>query len=158
MDEQRAMRLCRDLMNDSVAVYLSTLGPNGYPNIRAMLNLRNTRSYPGLAPFFAARPLDFALYFTTNTSSAKVGQLLEDPRAAAYYCDPENWRGAMICGDLELAGNMDIKEALWQSEWTMYYPGGPADPDYAVLRLTPVFVRGYHQMENYEFVPEGRGQ
>jgi general stress protein 26 len=55
----------------------------------------------------------------------------------------------MVCGDFELVSDPGVKRELWQPEWTMYYPGGPDDADYAVMALKPVFVKLYHQMETF---------
>lgn len=149
MDQKLAAKRALDLMKASKAAYLTTIDSNGYPETRAMLNLRNPDKYPGLADFFSQRKGDFTTYFTTNTSSRKVQRLRENPRACVYYSKPDAWRGLMLAGDVEVVEDAETKKALWQSSWTMYYPGGVEDLDYAILRLRPVFMQGYHQLEHY---------
>jgi general stress protein 26 len=55
----------------------------------------------------------------------------------------------MVAGRLEIITDEALKIAIWQDAWTMYYPEGPEDPDYAVLSLVPAFIQGYHQFEQY---------
>ncbi len=149
MEHKMAVELSTDLMSAAKAAYLTTIDANGYPETRAMLNLRNTDKYPGLAGFFSRNKADLTTYFTTNTSSPKMKRIKENPKACVYYSKPDEWRGLMMAGSLEVVEDAKIKKALWQSGWTMYYPGGVEDPDYAVLRLSPKFLQGYHQFQHY---------
>lgn len=148
-DQKRTTRLAHDLMKASKAAYLTTIDESGYPETRAMLNLRNSEKYPGLTEIFDGQRGDFTTYFTTNTSSGKVQRLKANPRACIYYSKPDEWRGLMVAGDIEIVEDPELKKRLWQSGWTMYYPGGVEDPDYTILRLRPGFLQGYHQFEHY---------
>ena len=40
------------IISESAAVYLTTTGLDGYPETRAMLNLRNEKSFPKLKSFW----------------------------------------------------------------------------------------------------------
>lgn len=151
MNENEARRLTLELLTKSEAVYLTTVNEDGYPLTRAMLNLRNTEKFPRLREFFAGHGEDFLVYFTTNTSSAKVRDILRHPKVSAYYCLPGLWWGVALAGRAELVEDPAEKERVWQPEWEMYYPGGVADPDNALLRLTPEFVRLYHQLDGCVF-------
>jgi general stress protein 26 len=145
----------KKLIETSDAVYLTTMGENGFPETRAMLNLRNREQYPSLVTFFESVGGDFLVYFTTNASSSKVTQIKKNPIVSAYYCRPKDWRGLMLNGSIEIVDDAAIKRALWQDSWTMYYPGdfGPSNPDYAVLRLRPRKMKGYQNLstETLEF-------
>ncbi len=149
MMKSLAMKRSLDLMNTADAAYLTTIDANGYPETRAMLNLRNGSKYPRLKGFFGDHEDDLPVYYTTNASSPKVTRLRENPKACSYYSRPDEWRGLMVAGRLEIVRDDEIKTAIWQDAWTMYYPGGMGDPDYAVLRLLPEFIQGYHQFEQY---------
>jgi general stress protein 26 len=149
MEHGLAMKRSLDLMDKADAAYLTTIDANGFPETRAMLNLRNWNKYPGLKGFFGRNNADFTNYFTTNSSSPKIRRIEANPKACCYYSRPDEWRGLMIAGNLEVVTDEAITEAIWQDNWTMYYPGGPEDPDYVVLRLVPAFLQGYHQFEQY---------
>lgn len=132
-----------ELMETSEAVYLTTIGEDGYPYTRAMLNLRNKRHYPAQARLFAPHQDDLMVYFTTNTSSSKIRQIKSNPRVSAYYCDPAKFHGLMLSGDIEVVDDSKIRQAIWNEGWERYYPSGPDDPDHTVLRLCPRSAQGW---------------
>ncbi len=150
MDALMIRTVGRQLIESSAAAYLTTIDCDGFPDTRAMLNLRNPTTYPGLTGFFGALAHDFELYFSTNTASRKIQQIQVNPQAAAYYCQPTSFQGIMVGGTLEIIADVSIKQALWQPGWEMYYPAGFDDPDHTVLRLTPLFLRGWYQMNRLE--------
>jgi general stress protein 26 len=153
MENGLAKKRSLDLMSTANAAYLTTIDAVGYPETRAMLNLRNPEKYPGLTGFFSRYIGDLTTFFTTNASSPKVMRIEAISKACSYYSRPDEWRGLMIAGNLEVVTDEAIKKAIWQDSWTMYYPGGADDPDYAVLRLVPAFLQGYHQFEQYHVDP-----
>ena len=151
MDEKQARRLSLDLMEIAGAAYLTTIDRDGFPQTRAMLNLRRNEQFPGLSKLFDKHNDDFLVYFTTNTSSSKIGQIKRNPRVSVYYCKPNEWRGLMLGGEIEIVKSREIKEAVWQEGWEMYYPRGLDDPDYTILRLRPILAKYYHQLNFAQF-------
>ena len=149
MDEKRVINLSLKLMAVSDVAYVSMIDSDGFPETRALFNLRNIKKYPGLKELFQQYNSDFLTYFTTNMSSPKIERILENPKVCVYYCKPDEWRGLMIAGFMEIVNDKDIKNALWQNNWTIYYPGGVEDPDYAILKLQPIFLKGYNQLQQY---------
>ena len=150
MNTQEIKQLCRRLMETSDAVYLTTIDPDGFPDTRAMLNLRNATQYPQLSAFFEPYQESLTIYFSTNTSSQKIQELLRNPKASVYYCLPKQFQGVMLSGQLEQVPDMEIKCALWQENWTMYYPGGVEDPDNSVLRLVPRMLKGWANVNRFQ--------
>ncbi len=140
------------LIKKAEAAYLTTIDENGLPCTRAMLNLRNGKNFPHLVDFMEHHDTDLTLFFTTNTSSTKVSQLLKNPKVSVYYCDPATWHGFMCQGEIELVTDKAIKDALWIDAWDMYYPEGKNSDDYAVLRLKPSYVKSYYQFQQSETV------
>jgi general stress protein 26 len=151
-DEQRSY--CLDVIRLSPACYLATVNGAGAPEIRAMLNLRNESLYPSLQKFFAGQEGEFTVFLGTNTSSEKTRQIRANPNASLYYCLPDKWRGVMLAGRLEIIDDRSVKQALWIPSWTMYYPQGPFDPDYTVLRLRPARVKAYGNLSTFTLTPE----
>lgn len=151
MDPGAWRSACRELMETSLAAYLTTLDADGYPRTRAMLNLRHRAQYPRLVALYGGHEDDLLTYFTTNTSSLKVAQIKANPKAAAYYCDPPSFRGLMLGGDLEVIDDATLRHGIWTDGWERYYPGGPDDPDHTVLRLRPQFAEGWWRGERIAF-------
>ena len=52
-----------------------------------------------------------------------------------------------IPGELKLKEGPGWLKAIAE-EWEED-PGGVEDPDYAIIRLRPSFLQGYHQLEHY---------
>lgn len=155
MDDIQAIKLSVNLMSIAEVAYLSTVNSDGFPETRAMLNLRNAKQFPGFVDLFKECESDLVTYFTTNTSSFKVESIRENPKVCMYYCKADEHRGLMLGGVMEFVTDMDIKRALWQDNWTIFFPGGVTDPDYTILRLRPIVAKGYHQMQTYNLELKG---
>ena len=141
-----------ELIRKADAAYLTTIDNNGFPSTRAMLNLKNNKQFPKLADFMSQFDNDLTLFFTTNTSSTKVSQILNNAKVAVYYCDPQTWHGFMCQGEIEIVQDKSIKHSIWLDEWTMYYPDGKDSEDYAILRLKPSYVKSYFQFHQSELL------
>lgn len=138
-----------ELMEKADISYLTTFGADGYPHTRAVFNMRNTRLFPNQARLLASPRDDMMTYFSTNTSSRKMLEIAANPRVSVYYCDHARFHGVMIAGEIEIVSDPSIKKALWNDGWERYYPEGPGDPDYTVLRLRPEFVEGWHAASKF---------
>jgi general stress protein 26 len=156
MDSNEAQRLSVDLMEIADAAYVTTIDPDGFPQTRAMFNLRRNKQFPGLAALFKGHQNDFLVYFTTNTSSPKIGHIKKNPKVSVYYCKPGEFRGLMLSGEMETVTDPAEKEKIWQTGWEMYYPGGVHDPDHTVLRLRPMSAKYYHQLDSFHFDLKGK--
>jgi general stress protein 26 len=151
MDQEQVLRDTRKLIENVFVAYLSTVDAEGYPQTRAVFNLRCQSRFPGMSPLLVGHESDFLLYFTTNTSSQKVAELAARPRACAYFCQPEDAYGALLTGQCELVEDRAIKDACWHPGWERYYPGGPTDPDYAILRMRPERVKGWYHNGTFAY-------
>ena len=150
MNTDELKKACLDIMKVSEAVYLTSMGTDGYPFTRAILNLRNTQDYPRLVPFFNDHQLDFMVLISTNTSSNKIEQIKNNPRVNLYYCDPPTFRGLMLLGDIEMVDDTRLRHLVWEEGSEKYYPKGADDPDHSILRLFPKSARGWYEQEKYE--------
>lgn len=151
MDAGDAKRLSRELMETAEAAYVTTVDEAGFPQTRAMFNLRRIGQFPGLAALFEDHKNDFLVYFTTNTSSSKIGHMRKNPKVSAYYCMPSEFRGLALSGEMKIVADGAEKERVWQQGWERYYPGGIHDPDHTVLRLHPLVATYYHQLSVFTF-------
>jgi len=154
-DDLRAF--CLDLMASSGDVAVATIDADGLPQARVMFNARNRDRFPALVPLFKGHDRDFLIYLGTNTSSPKIRQLRADPSIAVLFADPPRYHSLMLSGRAEIVEDPAVKKALWQEGWEIYYPGGPDDPDYTVIRLRPVKGKGWRAGAAFEFaVDAGR--
>jgi len=127
-----------NLIDAQKIAYLSSVDGAGFPNTKAMLAPRERE---GIA----------VLYFTTNTSSRRVGQFRANPKACVYFADARFFRGVMLKGTIEVLTDPASKERIWRAGDTMYYPGGVTDPDYCVLKFTATGGRYYSNFKSEDF-------
>ncbi len=118
--------------------FIGSIDEQGYPNVKAMLQPRKRE---GIKVF----------YFTTNTSSMRVNQYIQDDKACIYFCDNRFFHGAMLRGTMEILTDSASKEMIWREGDNIYYPGGVADPDYCVLKFTAISGRFYSNFQSEEF-------
>jgi general stress protein 26 len=137
MQKEEAIREALALASRSDIAMLGTNGDNGYPNIKAMIKMENE----GLN----------RIWFSTNTSSKRVGQLIRNSKACVYFVDFEQWMGLMLVGDVEVLQDMESRQRLWREGFEKYYPLGVTDPDYSVLRFTAQWGNYYHALSNVTF-------
>ena len=142
---------CLELMETAEAAYLATLDPSGAPHIHAVSNLRRKEEFPALAPLFQGHQDDFLVYITTSTSSNKVQQIRANPAVSVYYCRPLEFHGVMLEGLAEVIDDLELKRTLWQPAWEQFWTGGPADPDYSVVRLRPRRASGWWWDKTFAF-------
>lgn len=112
-----------NIIDKQKTAYISSIDEDGFPNTRAMLAPRKREGIK-------------VIYFTTNTSSAKIKQYQNNPKGSLYFCDQRFFRGVMLLGTMEILEDHASKEMIWRDGDTMYYPLGVDDPDYCVLKFT----------------------
>lgn len=126
------------LIDRQGVAFLGSVDSDGFPNAKAMLPPRRRE---GIRIF----------WFSTNTSSMRVAQFRENPKACLYFCDRRFFRGVMLKGTAEVLEGAEEKEAIWREGDTLYYPQGAADPDYCVLRFTARSGRYYSRFHSEDF-------
>lgn len=125
------------LMDKQKTAYVGSVDADGFPNLKAM--------------FFPKREGIRTLYFSTNTSSLRVAQYREDPKACVYFCDRRFFRGVMLKGTMEVLEDTEHKAMLWSEGDEKYYPKGVEDPDYCVLKFTALSGRYYRNYHSEDF-------
>jgi len=111
---------------------LITCGPEGYPRARAMED-HNVEE-------------DFVFFFETDASTRKVGEVAADPKVTiSYYC-PDSHDYICLFGAAEIVTDEKLKAARWRDGWESYWPGGPTDPGYVVMRVVAEALE-YYDME-----------
>jgi len=136
-NKQDAIAQGLELVEKSAICMLGTNGDDGFPNIKAMLNLK----HKGLKK----------IWFSTNTSSRRVQQIKKDNRACVYYVDEKNFKGLMLVGTIDILQDVESRKMLWMEGAEVYYPLGVEDPDYSVLCFTTKSGNYYHGLKNITF-------
>ena len=121
--------------------FICSIDKDNYPNVKAMLK---PRKRVGLKEF----------YFSTNTSSMRVKQYRNNPKASIYFYHKGliKYTGVLLKGKMEVLEDDKTKKSIWRRGDTMFYKKGVTDPDYCVLKFTAESGRYYQDLvtENFE--------
>ena len=139
MDKKEAFERSANLLKRSKTVHVGSVGPCGFPYIKAMLNLE---------PESLAR-----VWLSTNTSTKRVAQFRENPNACLYYSDENNFEGLLLIGKINVRQDLESKKKLWREGFEIYYPKGINDEDYSVFEFNADTANFYHNLENVTFDP-----
>jgi general stress protein 26 len=137
MQKEEAIQHGLDLAKRATIAMLGTNGGDGFPQIKAMLKMENE----GLQ----------TIWFSTNTSSKRVAQVLRDAKTCVYFVDFNTWEGLMLVGTVEVLQDPASRQRMWREGCEKYYPLGINDPDYSVLRFTARWGNYYHGLSNVTF-------
>ena len=120
--------------------FICSVDSEGFPNVKAMLS---PRKRVGLREFF----------FSTNTSSMRVKQYLENPKASIYFYHKGliKYVGVMLTGKMEVLTDQKTKDMIWRAGDKMFYKQGVTDPDYCVLKFTATKGRYYCDLKTESF-------
>ena len=120
--------------------FICSIDEEGFPNVKAMLKPRKND-----------RLKEF--YFSTNTSSMRVKQYLNNPNACIYFYRKGliKYTGVMLKGRMEVLTDQEIKNMIWRRGDTVFYKGGVTDPDYCVLKFTAECGRYYCNLKTEDF-------
>ena len=129
----------RFIDKQSVA-FISSIDEEGFPNTKAMLK---PRKRSGLKEF----------YFSTNTSSMRVKQFINESKACIYFYHKGlvKYEGVMLTGKMEVLTDQGSKNMIWKKGDTMFYKKGVTDPDYCVLKFTAIKGRYYCDLKTESF-------
>ena len=120
--------------------FVCSVDKAGFPNVKAMVM---PRKIGGLKEF----------YFSTNTSSMRVKQYLDNPNASIYFYHKGliKYVGVMLVGKMEVLTDQETKNMIWKKGDTLFYKGGVTDPDYCVLKFTAIKGRYYCDLKTESF-------
>lgn len=129
-----------DFIKAQKTAFIASVDSDGFPNIKAMLAPRKIENN--------------CFYFTTNTSSLRVSQYLENEKASIYFYKRGrfSYEGIMLIGRMEVLTDEETKKEIWRTGDKMFYKKGVTDPDYCVLKFTAEKGRHYSDLKTESFV------
>jgi len=100
---------------------LVTRGLDGFPQVRPMTLLCRDGA---------------TVWFATSRRSAKVAQVVGDPRVTVLFANTERFNYATLFGRAEVAEDETKRRTYWRETWRDDWPAGPSDEDYVLLKVT----------------------
>jgi pyridoxamine 5'-phosphate oxidase len=110
------------LVDESRDAVVCSIEEEGFPNAKAMF----VAKHEGIQTF----------WFSTNVSSARIKQWMENPKASIYFMNSDKIRGVMLTGHMQVCMDQETKDAFWKPGDEQYYSLGPTDPDYCMIKFT----------------------
>lgn len=81
------------------------------------------------------------LWFATGTRSPKLRQLRANPRVdVQYQVAPPDFVHVLVSGRAAIVADAAEKARVWSVfdyDLAPFWPGGPADPEYSLVRIDP---------------------
>lgn len=98
---------------------------------------------------------DLVVCFGASEASRKVQELQRDPRATIAYQLLAEGAYVTLLGRATLEMDVAVRERYWRESFAAFWPEGPVQGDYAVLRFEPERIEVMHLEK--EVAPEPRG-
>jgi general stress protein 26 len=123
MTDPDKTKTLHDLIKDIRFAMLTTRGQAGSLRSRPMTTQNDPDHDPDCLWFFASR------------SGEPVADLLRDPAVNAAFADPSGDAYVSVSGSATVVEDDQRKKALWSKFAQAWFPGGPEDPDLALIRV-----------------------
>ena len=124
-----------DLINRCDIGMIGNVDELGRPQIKALMKTKNE----GLKEF----------WFCSNTSAKRTSQIEKNENTCLYF--QEGWKGVMLRGVAELSYDDVRRKSFWDDVMFRYYPEGPLDPDFVLIKFTATSGNYYEKMKNEDF-------
>ena len=123
MAKNDVKRNVAELMSRSRYAKLITYGPDDAPRARIMTNL----------PMGS----DMVIWFATGLSTSKIQDIKKNPNVCVFIDDAADLTNASITGKVEIVTDDRLRKKFWQPPFGFFFPRGPSDPDYCLLKISP---------------------
>lgn len=111
----------RELIKDIRFAMLTTVDEDGFLRSRPMAT--------------QSAEFDGELWFFTEASSPKAGEVERDHRVNVSYAAPDDNRYVSVSGTARMVRDRAKAEELWKPALKAWFPEGLDDPDLALLRV-----------------------
>jgi general stress protein 26 len=78
---------------------------------------------------------DDSLWFFMSRKGDPVGDLAAEPMVGVAYADPSSDTYVSVCGTAAAVDDPARKKELWSKLADAWFPGGPGDPDLALVQV-----------------------
>jgi general stress protein 26 len=116
----------RELIKDIRFAMFTTRQADGSLRSRPMTTQNDPEDPEGNQP---------SLYFFASLTGEPVADLQRDPAVNVGYADPGRDSYVSVSGKATVVDDADRKKRLWSKFAEAWFPGGPEDPDLALVRV-----------------------
>jgi general stress protein 26 len=116
-------QLLWDLIKDTKFAMFTTRHPNGHLHSRPMTTQNKSLDE------------DRSLWFFMSKRSDPVDDLKTEPTVNVAYANPSSDSYVSVSGNAVVREDMAKKQQLWSKMAEAWFPGGPTDPDIALVEV-----------------------
>jgi general stress protein 26 len=91
---------------------------------------------------------DDSLWFFMSRKGDPVDDLAREPMVAVVYADPSSDTYVSVSGTAAPVDDLTKKEQLWNKITEAWFPGGPTDPDLALVQVRIVHANYWDVKES----------
>lgn len=117
----------------------------------AMFTTRHENGHLHAAPMTTQNKsleADDSLWFFMSKKSHPVDDLRRDPLVAVSYADPSDDRYVSVSGRAHVLEDLEKKKQLWNKMNEAWFPGGPTDPDLALVQVEVIHANYWDVKES----------
>lgn len=120
-EREQVIKALAEMISDVDVVMLTTVHTDGTLRSRPMAR--------------AQTAFDGELWFFTDQSSAKVGDVMSNAQVNVAYANPGHRRYLSISGTVTIVDDRKKMELLWDECFRQWLPHGPEDPELSILKV-----------------------
>jgi general stress protein 26 len=80
---------------------------------------------------------DFTIWFGTSPRSRKVREITANGQVTVTYENAEDHAYVALLGHAQVVRDLDARHKYWRVEWARFWPAGPEDEDYVLIKFMP---------------------
>jgi general stress protein 26 len=141
MTEPETLAVAREIMDAAGFCFLVTRGSGGEANARLM------------QPFPPAE--DLTVWMGASPGSRKVREIERYWRVTLAYGRPQAGACVTLLGTATLVTALEMRQRYWREEFLPFWPAGPTDHNYALMRVEPSRLEVMHLERGVAPVPYG---
>lgn len=122
MDVTQIVAAARRVLAATPYGFLTTVGPAG-PSVRLVQHL--------------SVDADLRVIFGTGRHTRKAAELRANPSAVYAAADPATRAAVSLYGEAVIDEDLDHRRAEWIPEFARWFPGGPGEPGFILVSVTP---------------------
>jgi general stress protein 26 len=103
--------------------FFITLSESGRPHARLM------------QPFKPEK--DWTIWFGTSPRSRKMREIEDNDQITVAYENAGDHAYVTLLGRAQVERDIELRHRYWREEWARFWPAGPGDEDYVVIKFVP---------------------
>jgi len=80
---------------------------------------------------------DLTIWFGASPRSRKIREIRQDNRVTVTFEYAEEAAYATLLGEAAIKNNIEIRRRYWRESFSAFWPEGPGDDDYILIRFSP---------------------